>query len=157
MTRPTTGTLLDLARVLPGRLAHDQQCQRHTLVVFYRGHWCDYCNDQLRELAQSLQSFRLLGTQLIGITTDDGPGIEIMRERIDNAFPLISDMSGDTIRQLDLVDPFEFRAIPVSLPAVFLVDSAGVVRFHYIGRSPDDRPRTELLLLAAESLSTEKF
>lgn len=57
------------------------------------------------------------------------------------------------IRELDLIDPFELRPRPVSLPAVFLVDDSGIVRYHYIGRAPEDRPRTELLLLAAEHMT----
>ena len=156
MARPTTGTALDLTNLLPDSLTAGHRPDWPTLVVFYRGHWCDYCNVQIAELAQNLESFNVLGTQVIGITTDAQAGIEIMRKRIDNAYPLFSDTSGEIIKQLDLVDPFEFRAIPVSLPAVFLIDSAGVVRFHYVGRSPDDRPRLELLLLAAERLSIEK-
>jgi len=156
MTRPVTGQSIDLPNVLPVGLASDQHFCHQTLVVFYRGHWCDYCNVQLEGLAHTVGSFKLLGTQVVGITTDDQTGIEAMLQRIDNAFPLFSDSDGETIKKLDLVDPFEFRAIPVSLPAVFLLDSAGVVRYHYVGRSPDDRPRTELLLLAAERLSMEK-
>jgi peroxiredoxin len=156
MARPTSGMMFELPRALCERLSDHHRTGWQTLVVFYRGHWCDYCNAQLAELVQTMDSFALLETQVVGITTDDQAGIDVMRERIESSFPLFSDTGGEAITTLDLVDPFEFKAIPVSLPAVFLIDSGGVVRFHYVGKSPDDRPRTELLLLAAERLSMEK-
>lgn len=126
------------------------------MVVFYRGLWCDYCREQLDELANATARFTQRGVKVVAISTDATDDIKAMLERTRCSFPILSDSTGDLVRELDLVDPFEFRTTPVSLPAVFLIDGTGVVRFHYVGRSPDDRPRLELLLLAAESLSMEK-
>lgn len=125
------------------------------MVVFYRGLWCDYCREQLDELAGATSRFAQRGVGVLAISTDTPDDVRAMLERTDDSFPIISDGTGDLIRELDLVDPFEFRPVPVSLPAVYLIDGTGVVRFHYVGRSPDDRPRLELLLLAAESLFME--
>ena len=36
-----------------------------TLVVFYRGGWCPYCNFQIRELSQSHEKFEALGVSLV--------------------------------------------------------------------------------------------
>lgn len=69
------------------------------------------------------------------------------------AFTVLSDSGANVIRDLDLIDPFEIRPVPISLPAVFLVDGSGIVRYQYIGRAPEDRPRTTLLLLAAERMT----
>lgn len=40
----------------------------------------------------------------------------------------------------------------IAKPSVFVVDRDGIVRYRYVGRREDDRPKNALLLLAAESL-----
>lgn len=124
------------------------------LVVFLRGFWCEYCKQQFAELAEQVSAFDAHGVQIIAITSDPEASPSDMTSKEAEPFHVLVDEGGALIRKLDLVDPFEFRPVPVSLPAVFLLDGAGIVRFHYVGRSPDDRPRIELLLLAAEHLST---
>lgn len=79
-----------------------------------------------------------------------------MEELTGAAFPIVADRDAAIVRELELVDPFEFRPAPVAVPAVFLVDDSGVVRYHYVGRAPEDRPRTELLILAAEEIDRQK-
>lgn len=123
------------------------------MIVFFRGFWCDYCRQQLAELANAAAAFTHLGVRIVAITTDVADDQEDSLSQTRRSFPVVIDRDGELISQLDLVDLFEFRSVPVSLPAVFLLDSAGVVRYLYIGRSPDDRPKTELLLLAAEHLT----
>jgi thiol-disulfide isomerase/thioredoxin len=39
-----------------------------TLVVFYRGGWCPYCNFQIRELSQSHEKFEAWGVSLVAIS-----------------------------------------------------------------------------------------
>ena len=132
----------------------DLEAGKPLLIVFLRGFWCDYCRQQFQELAEQSGAFRIRGVQIVAITTDPEAGSEGIVDANGDTLPVLLDAGGALIQRLDLVDPFEFRSDPVSLPAVFLLDAAGVVRFHYVGRSPDDRPRTELLLLAAEHLPT---
>lgn len=93
---------------------------------------------------------------LLAISTDDLDGVAAMNALIASAFPIVRDPDASIVGHLDLIDPFELRAIPVALPAVFLVDAAELVRYHYIGSAPEDRPRTELLMLAAERLVRRK-
>lgn len=79
-----------------------------------------------------------------------------MSELIASAFPVVRDQDASIVRALDLTDPLELRPVPVALPAVYLVDASRIVRYHYIGSAPEDRPRTELLVLAAEQLARRK-
>lgn len=79
-----------------------------------------------------------------------------MRTLTGSVFPIVPDVDAGIINALGLVDPNEHREVPVSRPALFLVDAVGDVRYHYIGSAPDDRPRNELLLLAAEQLARWK-
>lgn len=126
------------------------------LVLFYRGYWCEHCQAQLLDIVDHAEAFQRRGIDIIAISTDESRQPPIALQHVPISMTILPDTTGQLISQLDLVDHNETRDKPVSLPAVFLLDSAGNVRFHYIGHSPDDRPRTELLLLAAEHLATRK-
>lgn len=87
---------------------------------------------------------------VIAISADDpagcaaaaaaGPSIEIRR---DPGARWI-----DTIAMRDTTQIARHAA----LPAVFVLDAAGRVRYRYLSRDAADRPTTELLLLAAEAM-----
>lgn len=126
------------------------------LLIFYRGYWCRHCRTQLVELSRRASTFHQHGVSIVAISTDDATGISAMNDLIRSSFAIVPDSEAALISTLGLVDPYEQRQNPVSRPALFLVDATGVVRYHYIGSAPDDRPRTELLLLAAEQLAIRK-
>ncbi len=154
-SRPLTRQTL--TRIQEGLLAnHLPIAGRPTLLLFYRGYWCEHCQEQLLDIVDHAEAFERRGVQIIAISTDDARQPPDALKRVSTTITVQPDPTGDLIKQLDLVDNHETRDRPVSLPAVFLLDGTGNVRFHYIGHSPDDRPRTELLLLAAESLSGRK-
>ena len=41
-----------------------------TVLVFYRGGWCPYCNAQLAGLAKSAAELKAMGYQIIGVSPD---------------------------------------------------------------------------------------
>jgi thiol-disulfide isomerase/thioredoxin len=53
--------LLDLNAVI---------AEKPSVLVFYRGGWCMYCNTQLGQLVQVQQQIKDLGFQIIGISPD---------------------------------------------------------------------------------------
>lgn len=122
------------------------------MIVFFRGYWCDHCRSQLLGLAGAQTGFQQYGVQIIAISSDDASGAALMTGVIHHAFPILVDNDACVIRHLDLVDRHEVRRVPIALPSVFLVDDSGTVRYHYVGAAREDRPRTELLLLAAEQM-----
>ena len=126
-----------------------------TLLVFLRGHWCEYCQAQLRELAVEADSFRGCGIRIVALSTDDAETCRAFAVEIGDAFPVLSDPGAALVRRLGLLDPAPDLPRLTSYPAVFLIDGPGKVRFFYIGRTPADRPSCELLLLAAERMSAE--
>lgn len=88
----------------------------------------------------------------MAISSDDASGSALMTDVIHHAFPILVDSEAGVIRRLDLIDRNEVRRVPIAMPSVFLVDDSGAVRYHYVGAAREDRPRTELLLLAAEQM-----
>jgi peroxiredoxin len=98
----------------------------------------------------------LSGCAVIAISADADALTAEMCSAIGAAFPLLSDPSAAAITRLGLADSDEQVAHLIARPAVFVVDRAGIVRYRYLSRSADDRPKVELLLLAAERLAAEQ-
>jgi hypothetical protein len=75
-----------------------------------------------------------------------------MRDTCDGKVTAMRDPNADAIRRFGLADVDEQVPHLIARPAAFVIDAAGIVRYRYVSRTPDDRPTTALLLLAAESL-----
>src|SRR5918912_990280 len=46
-----------------------------TVLVFYRGYWCPYCNKELKNLQDSLQLITSKGAQLVAVTPEAAEGV----------------------------------------------------------------------------------
>ena len=78
-----------------------------------------------------------------------------MGTEIDGKLLLVSDPAARLITCLGLADGEPALSHVVARPATFIVDGDGRVRYRYVGRSPEDRPKAALLLLAVERLAAE--
>lgn len=58
------------------------------------------------------------------------------------SFPLLSDEDRRTISAYDVVDV----TTNIALPATFVLDGEGIVRWKYIGEGKADRPSTQTVL-----------
>lgn len=76
------GTALSLATLL---------AEKPTVLVFYRGGWCPYCNKQLAELATFEPQFLELGFQIIALSTDAPAGLAPTAAKNKTAYQLLSD------------------------------------------------------------------
>lgn len=150
--QPTT-----LSKVLGGK---------PSVLVFYRGGWCPYCNLQLSELRKLGPDLQQHGFQLIAISPDRPEALSKTLESGDIDFTLVSDARALALQAFGIafrVDDATFeklheygvdleqtsgethRALPV--PSVFVVDAASVVQFAYV--NPDYRTRVPLRLVRA--------
>jgi peroxiredoxin len=48
----------------------------HTVVLFYRGGWCPYCNAQLRSFQRAQEKLAELGTRVVALSVDDEATID---------------------------------------------------------------------------------
>jgi len=138
------------------RTCRDRPCTldpRSTIVILYRGHWCGHCCTQMTELAREIDTFRALNVRLIAISADDFVGANDMCNDTGGVIDILSDPSSTAIQQLGLADRDDMVDHVIARPAVFIVDSDGIVRYRYVSRSATDRPTSALLALAAESLT----
>jgi peroxiredoxin len=141
--KPTT-----LRRTMAGRAA---------LIIFHRGGWCPYCDMQLSELRTIEPRLRELGCQVIAVTPDAPVAL---RRREPSGYTLLSDQDLELTQAFGVafrvdrekLGPAAANIKPVlPVPAVFIVDPSGAVRFQHV--NPDYRVLVpgELLLAAAKA------
>jgi peroxiredoxin len=148
------GSSTTLPQVMAGRAA---------LLIFHRGGWCPYCDLQLSELRLIESDLKALGYQIIAITPDPPAALRTRSAKDAIGYTLLSDHSLDLIKAFGIafkVDTSKFAAsagtrprpvLPV--PAVFILDGGGTVRFQHV--NPDYRvlvPKDLLLAAAKASL-----
>lgn len=122
------------------------------VLTFYRGEWCPYCNLQLQALQSALPNFAALGASLVAISPQAPDHSLSLTEKHELGFPVLSDIDQEVIKaykvQFTLTgdledlqvnvfhnDPREqnanhSRSLPV--PATFVVDQAGIVRYAFV-------------------------
>lgn len=140
------------------------------VLVFYRGGWCPYCNLQLSQLRTIIEPLKALGFQLIAISPDSPASLSATLQKEPLPYTLLSDADLALIGplgigfQVDASTIEKYRGYGIDLeaasggkshhvlpvPAVFVVDAAGIIQFHYV--NPDYRIRVpgSLILEAAK-------
>ncbi|MCL6503423.1 MAG: peroxiredoxin family protein [Pirellulales bacterium] len=119
---------------------------RPVLLVFYLGHGCLHCVEQLKALAPLTGRFAEAGVEIVAISTDAQPELTKAVERAGvESFPfaLAADPQCAVFRAWRAYDDFE----NVPLHGTFLVDGHGRVRWQDISY----QPFTEFEFLLAET------
>lgn len=144
---------------VPSKLA------KPALLIFYRGGWCPYCNAHLKDLRQVEPRLVALGYDVLFLSTDRP---EILRTSLKEAvsYRLLSDNEVRAARAfgiayrlddltyeqykgygLDLEDTQGAKHHELPVPAVFIVDRKGIVRFVHV--SPDYKVRLDAASISA--------
>lgn len=144
--------------------------QKPTVLIFYRGGWCPYCNKHMAELQQVENQLVEMGYRIAAISPDRP---ELLKESLnehDLSYSLFSDspmtaakafglafrLDDETFNRyknngMDLTarSGYDHHLLPV--PAVFLVDTEGMIRFQYVNPDYKVRVKSRVLLAAAEA------
>lgn len=140
-----------------------------TLLIFYRGGWCPYCNGHLKELRAVEPKLVALGYDVLFLSTDR-PEILHSSLKEDVSYRLLSDnevhaarafgiafrMDDTTYEKyktygLDLEASQGAKHHELPVPAVFIVDRKGIVRFAHANSDYTVRLDAASLAAAAES------
>ncbi len=109
---------------------------RATIVIFYLGEGCTHCIEQLAAFAPLTKDFNELGVSLVGISTDDVPGLSksAKKAKADGGFPflLVADPKLEVFKRYRAYDDFEKFA----LHGTFLVSPRGNVLWQDISYEP---------------------
>jgi peroxiredoxin len=123
--------------------------RRPALVVFAPGSWSPGMRHQLAELDSQCERLRATGVEVIMVVSQDLPRLRRALGSRRPRFPVLADERRSVVRDYGVYRALSLDGIAVTLPAVFLVDRAGSIRFVYVGRGNQDLPDTESLVRLA--------
>lgn len=140
--------------------------QQPTILMFYRGGWCPFCNIYLKDLQNVVPDLRDMGYQVLAIGSD--PPDRIMDELAgaDIDYTLLSDQSLDVAARFGLrykvkrqyidhvlagrqVDIAARNGGYLLTPAAYIIDTDGVILFAYANRNYTVRLKNDVLLARA--------
>lgn len=141
------------------------------VVIFFRGGWCNYCNLQLRAWQRSSGALRKLGATLLAISPQTSENSSGTGQDNGLAFAVLSDSELDAANGFGLAytlhpDLVDFYAsigtdIPVlngngqwvlPVPATYVIDTAGNIRFALIEEDIRKRAEPRDVLAAIKSM-----
>ncbi len=143
--------------------------EKPTILVFYRGGWCPYCNKQLAGLQAIEEDLKKMGFQVIALSTDSPENLRQTMTKNKLSYTLLSDADLAAAKKFGIAfkgpknyDSFLPTAsggknvdklLPV--PSVFILSRKGTIRFEYINPDITQRISASLLKAAAASLIDE--
>ena len=129
------------------------------ILTWYRGGWCPYCNLQLNYLQMYLERFRAAGATLAALSPELPLKSIATGERHQLGFDLLVDRHNQVAKKfggvhrlndgtqgyygrMGVMDYYQERDMSeLPVPATYIIDPAGIVRYAYV--NPDFRKRAE--------------
>lgn len=143
----------------------DIQSMGDTLVVFYRGGWCPYCNVQIRQLTQAWPEFQQRRITPILISVDKTDAAALAQRTYEIPFPVLSDtdlIAHNAFEVVLDVDDATFERYKkygidlelwsgknhhkIAVTAAYIVDKNAVVKWAHTSLDYKTRPSVEQLL-----------
>ena len=72
------------------------------VLIFYRGHWCPYCNKQLSQLEDSLNFIQEKGGVVVAVTPEQPKGIDQTMKKTGASFKIIHDKDIKIMKQYNV-------------------------------------------------------
>lgn len=142
---------------------------RKSIIIFYRGGWCPYCNLHLSELQSIEDDLLKLGYKLIALSMDKPEKLFRSLEKNHLKYELYSDSKANASEEfgvafkvgdeyvnklkgfnMDIEAESGERHHILPVPSVFLVDEKGVIKFEYVNPDYKERISGKLLLEVAK-------
>ena len=140
--------------------------KKRTVLVFYRGGWCPYCNAHLAALAEAEKELLDLRYQIIAISPDAPKSLKVTDDKEKLNYVLLSDSVGELSKAVGIAfeAPENYKAtiakgsdgvnnsfLPV--PAVFILNVNAEIEFEHIAPNFKNRISNDLLIAVAKSLN----
>ena len=135
------------------------------VLNFYRGGWCPYCNMELNALQQALPAIRAAGATLVAVSPELPDRANDTQARHALEFDVLSDVGNRVSEAFGLMFelPEQLRPIYTTLgidvpafngddsftlpvPASYVIDSDGVIRYHFVNVDYTQRLEPDTLL-----------
>ncbi|WP_345019230.1 peroxiredoxin-like family protein [Streptomyces shaanxiensis] len=141
------------------------------VLTFYRGAWCPCCNIALRALQQHHTDITARDARLVAVSPQIPDESLSLTEKRHLAFDVLSDIGSDTAKQyglaFDLPDDlatvhdklgFDLQRVngghprTLPLPATYVIDRAGTVRWAFVTTDYTTRAEPADILAALDTL-----
>jgi peroxiredoxin len=149
--------------------------EKNTILIFYRGGWCPYCNKQLSDLKKIEKEILDLGFQIIAISPDKPENLKKSIDKHNISYLLVSDSSMEVAKSLNVffkvddVTLTKYKLFGIDLnessgqkhnllpvPSVYIVDKNGNIKFKHSNPDYTVRLDSQTILDKVKSLSSEK-
>lgn len=144
--------------------------QKPSVVIFYRGGWCPYCNRQLAGLKDIEKQLDEMGYQILAISPETPAQLQEQKLQTKFTAQIIADPNLEAVSgfgigfyvpnetrskyknnwDIDLTSEKQSGQAVLPAPAVFILDTKGVVKFSYVNPDYKTRLSPELLVQAAK-------
>jgi len=144
-----------------------------TVLVFYRGAWCPYCNITLRTYQQELlPALQERGVRLVAVSPQTPEGAEQSIANGELAFPVLTDpenvlaarfgivtapsagaRAAHTQLGFDVADSNADDTAAIPFPSVFVIDGTGTVRFADVHVDYTTRTEVDEVLTTVDALA----
>jgi peroxiredoxin len=145
--------------------------QKPSLVIFYRGGWCPYCNTHLSQLAEIEEQLYDMGIQILALSPDQPSYLKESTMEHNLNYKLLSDSDMNASKQfglafkvdtttvnrykrngLDLAERSGYDHYMLPVPAAFFVDTTATIRYRYYNPDYTVRIDNEELLTTVKEL-----
>jgi peroxiredoxin len=143
--------------------------QKPSILIFYRGGWCPFCNLQMGQLVKIEPDLMKMGYQVLAITPDKPESLRASIDKHEINYTLLSDRTMDLTRQFGLayrLDPATLEKMKgfgvdldkatgnslheLPVPAALVVDTKGLIHFVYYNADIKVRVNPDDLMKAAK-------
>jgi peroxiredoxin len=145
--------------------------QGPVVLAWYRGGWCPYCNISLHALVEAEPAIRALGATLVAITPETPDSAAATSQTIGLTFPVLTDQGNRVAHQyriayknpaaasammkafkIDLAKTNGDTSDELPLPATFVVDRSGTIRWAFVDADYRKRADPADILAALKGL-----
>lgn len=125
---------------------------RGALVVVYRGDFCPFARYELAELTAHKNDLERAGLSVAAVSADPVERSKMLAGFLHTDIPLLSDRKESMLGPLGLVQRHRNGEPDNAIPAFFILDRDGVVRWVFTSRYYRETPSIETILAAAAPL-----
>lgn len=139
--------------------------EKISILLFYRGGWCPYCNKHLSAVGELKDEINELGYQIIGLSPDAPEQLKKSIDKNELNYSLYSDNHGKLITAMGIAfqapDGYKDLLLKYSddgntgflpVPSIFVLATDGTILYEYVNANYKERISSEKLLEVLKEL-----
>jgi len=116
-----------------------------TLILFLRGTWCLYCTEQLKALANHLDTLENIGFRIACVSPESPKVLMAYKTKTGLIVPLFTDKNLTAAKTFGVHYWLRYDGFNLAHPAIFIVAPDGKTLVSYVSKTMSDLPVGHLL------------